>query len=203
MREEENIKEVEALDIDFMGFIFYEKSSRFIASKPKYLPKKVQRVGVFVDAEIKDIILKVKEFGLNYIQLHGSENKEFCQSLKEELLLKNENVGIIKALSVSSNEDLISTLQFEPYINYFLFDTPTKSRGGSGKHFNWEILNSYKGNTPFLLSGGIGPMDVSLLKEFHHKSLKGIDLNSKFETSPGKKDSKLLSNFISKVRENL
>ncbi len=203
MREAENIKEIESLDIDLMGFIFYEKSSRNVSAKPSYLPKKISRVGVFVDAEVQEIISKVKAFELNYIQLHGKESKEFCQKLFEILSSFEKKVGIIKAISVAEEKDLSLTQSFEPFIDYFLFDTPTLSRGGSGKHFNWEVLKAYKGKTPFLLSGGIGPGDISLLQSFHHESLAGIDLNSRFETSPGVKNKELLSDFISQARLNL
>ncbi len=203
MREAENIKEIESLDIDLMGFIFFEKSSRYVSVKPSYLPNRISRVGVFVDAKVQDIISKVKEFELDYIQLHGKETKEFCQKLFEILSSFEKKVGIIKVFSVETEKDISLTQAFEPFIDYFLFDTPTISRGGSGKHFNWEVLKAYKGKTPFLLSGGIGPKDIPLLKDFHHESLVGIDLNSRFETSPGVKNKELLSDFISEARLNL
>ncbi|MDD2244022.1 MAG: phosphoribosylanthranilate isomerase [Dysgonamonadaceae bacterium] len=197
MRDSDNIRAVEELGVDWMGFIFYNKSSRFVSEVPEYLPLKSKRVGVFVNEALETILQTSSMFGLDLVQLHGNESPEFCETLRTYGLI------IIKAFSITDNKEFESE-KFKPYesfCDYFLFDTKTELFGGSGKKFNWEILSDYFGNTPFLLSGGISPDDVEEIKSFVHPKYAGIDLNSRFEITPAYKNIKLLQNFIKEIRQ--
>lgn len=198
MRDARNIREVEHLGIDIMGFIFWEPSRRFVARKPEYLPS-CARAGVFVDAPQDYILEKAREFGLTYIQLHGSETPGFCSSLKQALQQNGlPAVSLIKAFNIAQKEDLAATAEYADSCALFIFDTKTPLPGGSGKQFDWQILDSYQGSTPFLLSGGIGPEDYDRLKQFHHPLCRGIDLNSRFEVEPALKDVAQLEYFLKK-----
>lgn len=192
MREAGNIREVEALGIDWMGFIFWAHSARNVSLKPDYLPSRCKRVGVFVNAPMAFIREKVREFGLDILQLHGGEDADFIRQLRTEL----PSLSVVKALNVAREEDLEQSKRYEGLCDYFLFDTKAEKVGGNGKAFDWDILHSYKGNTPFLLSGGIGPDDKERLRAFHHPQMAGIDLNSRFEIRPAVKDIHLLKSFL-------
>ena len=193
MRDAENIRKVEALGINMMGFIFYPKSSRYVSNRPAYLPQKCKRVGVFVDATIEDIRLHIVDYSLDIIQLHGHESTDFIRSLRS---LCGDSITIIKAFNIATKEDLEATKPYEGLVDYFLFDTKGKSAGGNGEKFNWNVLSNYKDNTPFLLSGGIGPDDAGRVKVFQHPKCVGIDLNSRFEIEPGIKDITKLKTFL-------
>ena len=192
MREAGNIREVEALGIDWMGFIFWAHSARNVSLKPDYLPSRCKRVGVFVNAPMAFIREKVREFGLNILQLHGGEDADFIRQLRTEL----PSLTLVKALNVAREEDLEQSKRYEGLCDYFLFDTKAEKVGGNGKSFDWDILHNYKGTTPFLLSGGIGPDDKERLRAFHHPQMAGIDLNSRFEIRPAVKDIHLLKSFL-------
>ncbi len=192
MREAGNIREVEALGIDWMGFIFWAHSARNVSLKPDYLPSRCKRVGVFVNAPMAFIREKVREFGLDILQLHGGEDADFIRQLRTEL----PSLSVVKALNVAREEDLEQSKRYEGLCDYFLFDTKAEKVGGNGKAFDWNILHSYKGDTPFLLSGGIGPDDKERLRAFHHPQMAGIDLNSRFEIRPAVKDIHLLKSFL-------
>ena len=198
MREAENIREVEALGIDMMGFIFWPKSSRYVSLRPDYLPKRVKRVGVFVDEDPEQVKRLAAEYRLDYIQLHGHETPEVISYLRTPAL---PHPRILKAFNISTAEDLLQTQPYEGLVDYFLFDAKGKSVGGNGEKFNWDVLDAYQGNTPFLLSGGIGPDDVERVHAFHHPMCIGIDLNSRFELSPGLKDIAKLKEFIYNLKE--
>ncbi len=192
MRESGNIREVEALGIDWMGFIFWAHSARNVSLKPDYLPSRCKRVGVFVNAPISFIREKVRDFGLDILQLHGGEDEDFIRQLRSEL----PSLLIVKALNVAHKEDLEQSERYEGLCDFFLFDTKAEKVGGNGKSFDWDILHNYKGTTPFLLSGGIGPDDKERLRAFHHPQMAGIDLNSRFEIRPAVKDIHLLKSFL-------
>ena len=192
MREAGNIREVEALGIDWMGFIFWAHSARNVSLKPDYLPSRCKRVGVFVNAPMAFIREKVREFGLDILQLHGGEDADFIRQLRTEL----PSLSVVKALNVAREEDLEQSKRYEGLCDYFLFDTKAEKVGGNGKAFDWDILHSYKGNTPFLLSGGIGPDDKERLRAFPHPQMAGIDLNSRVEIRPAVKDIHLLTSFL-------
>ena len=197
MRDGDNIREVEQLSIDWMGFIFYPKSSRYVSEVPAYLPTKCKRVGVFVDASTDEIIKKIHDFSLDMIQLHGNESPEQISHLSP---LTN-HLSIIKAFNIATAEDLKSTASYTGLADYFLFDTKGQSVGGNGEKFDWSVLDSYEGETPFLLSGGIGPDDAARVSSFRHPKCVGIDLNSKFESSPAFKDVTTLSRFLNEIKK--
>ena len=201
MRDAENIREVEALGIDMMGFIFYSKSSRYVSERPKYLPTKCKRVGVFVDEDIENIKKIADDYALDFIQLHGHESIEEVRKLQDR--------KVIKAFNIATKEDLDATAPYEGLVDYFLFDTKGQSAGGNGEKFDWSILKTYNGDTPFLLSGGIGPDDAETLNSqlsarlcrlARPRTLNshciGIDLNSRFEVEPGIKDIIKLKTFL-------
>lgn len=206
MRDAQNIREVESILAEsqfsdvWMGFIFWPESKRYCVQKPAYLPLACKRVGVFVNAEIDDIVAHAKEYELTYIQLHGDENRQYLMFLRQALAAANHSCEIIKAMSLKEPADIIKC---EPYVGFtdkFLFDTPTPGRGGSGTSFDWSLLSRYNYMTPFLLSGGIGPDSVEALRQFDHPCWEGIDLNSKFESSPGLKDVSKLRNFLVEIK---
>ena len=196
MRDADNIRAVSELGIDWMGFIFWAPSSRYVSEKPSFLPTRQKRVGVFVDARIEEVKSKADEYALDLIQLHGSESPAFCEWLKA-----NSRQQLIKAFNIATQEDLEQTIPYEGLVDYFLFDTKAKMVGGNGTQFDWSILSAYQGNTPFLLSGGIGPDDAEKVRNFHHPQLAGIDLNSRFELSPALKDIEKLKQFITEYNE--
>ncbi len=205
MREPENIRAVEKLNIHWMGFIFCPYSPRYVSTVPAYLPSRCKRVGVFVDAKFSDILKRTRDFRLDIIQLHGSEDPYYIERL---LSLLPTHVQVMKMLPIATEEDLCKTDAYAPLVNYFLFETKSLQTGdyygGSGKKFDWNILAAYQGKKPFLLSGGIGPDDVSRLRTFFSAdngsvaaNCIGIDLNSRFEIKPAIKDVSALQQFLS------
>ena len=196
MREAENIREVEALGIDWMGLIFWPKSSRYVSEMPDYLPQDVKRVGVFVNEDLDTVKKKADDYALNLIQLHGSESPDYVRALKTPSSINPLTSSIIKAFNIATADDFEQTKDYEGLVDYFLFDTKGPSVGGNGVQFDWDVLKDYHGKTPFLLSGGIGPDDAERIQAFHHPQCIGIDLNSRFELSPGLKDINKLKTFI-------
>ncbi len=212
MRDPENIRAVERLDINWIGFIFWPQSSRYVSKKPAYLPTRQKRVGVFVDADMEEVKEKVKEYGLDIIQLHGKESAVYIRQLRS--LCGDRVTAIIKALNIATAEDLAQTEPYEGIVDYFLFDARKPPRevggwlspGGTGMQFDWSVLTAYKGSTPFLLSGGIGPDDADHIREWFSAGSGsaatkciGIDLNSCFEIKPALKDITLLNQFIGAI----
>ncbi|HWS00731.1 MAG TPA: phosphoribosylanthranilate isomerase, partial [Prolixibacteraceae bacterium] len=153
--------------------------------------------GVFVNETVEEVVAKCEEYRLDYIQLHGNESPDYLNRLRKKI---NASVKLIKAFSIRTEEDLQATSGYEGLCEYFLFDTATGGYGGSGKSFDWSILQHYKGSAPFLLSGGIGPDSFEPLMNFQHPKLAGLDLNSRFELKPGLKNAPLLSEFIQKIK---
>lgn len=196
MREAENIRAVEYTGIQWMGFIFYPPSPRYVSERPDYMPEFVQRIGVFVNDSVENIIRTVLDFSLHAVQLHGKESPEFCKELLDAFHVAGKEIMLIKAFSIGKKRELEQTVLYEPYCRYFLFDTPCLGYGGSGQSFNWNILSAYKGHTPFLLSGGLSYKQLPALKKFTHPQWAGIDLNSGFEKRPAYKDALLLQTFI-------
>ncbi|MEQ9298792.1 MAG: phosphoribosylanthranilate isomerase [Cyclobacteriaceae bacterium] len=196
MRNPENIAELRELDIDWIGMIFYSKSPRCVEQSLEQLSfNGLQRVGVFVDESLTSIRDKTFRYGLNIIQLHGSETPEICSQVKRL------GVKVIKAISVSSKADLLNVSSFEGVIDYLLLDTKSDVKGGSGQKFDWSILESYTADIPFLISGGIGSEDTQAIAQIDHPKLAGVDLNSRFEISPGLKDVVLVKSFVEELRK--
>lgn len=196
MREETNVREVEQLGMDWMGFIFYPESPRYVGETLSYIPEGVKRVGVFVNEDTDRLFALAEKNRLDILQLHGDESPECCQILREKGFL------VIKAFGITPEKPFPSELteQYEDCCDYFLFDTRTDLYGGSGKKFGWGILSDYRGETSFLLSGGISPKDIESVRMFSHPKCIGIDLNSGFEISPAVKDVQLLQTFIGAFR---
>ena len=226
MRDAENIREVENMitnslsesvalhsslftlhsSLFLIGFIFWPKSSRYVSKKPDYLPTNCKRVGVFVDEDIETIRRIADDYALDYIQLHGHELPNYITQLTSHLSPLT-SIKLIKAFNIAIKEDLEATKPYEGLVDYFLFDTKGKSVGGNGEKFDWSVLSAYDGETPYLLSGGIGPDDAERVKAFltfHLSPLPsnrcvGIDLNSRFELAPGLKDVAALRKFLNEL----
>lgn len=211
MRDADNIRDISALGVDMIGLIFYPPSPRYVQQFssgagiiPDYAPdmgKTPLRVGVFVDDMPQNIVTRVYNYKLDYIQLHGNEPRETLENLRATIDPDiKPKIKIIKAISVSSAEDIKKYKEYVGAAELFLFDTKCKTVGGSGEQFDWQVLQAYDGDVPFLLSGGIGPDDAERIKNFHHPKCIGIDLNSKFEIEPALKDVEKLKQFLVKVK---
>jgi len=203
MREEGNIQAISQLSIDFIGFIFYEKSARYVSDFPKDLDFKnnpldrdIYKVGVFVDAPKEEVLDKVKEYGLDYVQLHGRESVFYCE------FLKKQGVKIIKAFSIDERFVFTNTDFYAFSCDYFLFDTKGKNPGGNGTQFNWELLKKYDGDTPFFLSGGIDESSATKIRQLDLPKLFGVDINSKFEIKPALKDMDKLRHFVADLKQS-
>ncbi|MDR1723442.1 MAG: phosphoribosylanthranilate isomerase [Tannerella sp.] len=226
MREAHNIRELlEEVEIDFIGFIFYHKSPRYVSDNEEYINAirscGKQKVGVFVDESLETILEKADKYGLDCIQLHGNESPALCRVLRKvnRLLEDRTTVNpahytlrhgalykVIKAFHIASTEDLTATTPYTACVDYYLFDTKSPDYGGSGRRFDWSILDAYDGDTPFLLSGGISHDSLDDLKKIHHPKFAGVDLNSGFEIAPAHKDVARLKSFIQHLKpkkENL
>ena len=214
MRDGENIRQVAELGVDWIGMIFWSKSPRNVTMIPTHagiIPDKapsnngiklegISRVGVFVDEMPQNIITRVVNFHLDLVQFHGHESPTLIRNLRRTLDPDiRPGIRFIKAISVSSREDIADYKQYEDCVDYFLFDTKCQTVGGSGQQFDWSVLEAYDGTKPFLLSGGIGPDDAERIKTFQHPKCIGIDLNSRFETAPAQKDVPALRTFLSQL----
>lgn len=199
MRDPDNIEELCSLNPDMMGLIFYPRSPRFFDGTLPSMTSGPDLTGVFVNASCLEILEKVRTYGLKYVQLHGEETPEYCRSLRDMLSEQGLSCQLIKAFPVGSERDLDSTKAYTPVADLFLFDSRGQHRGGNGIAFNWDLLGNYTLDTPYLLSGGIGPGDAPKLLEFtkspEGQKCIGIDINSLFETSPGQKDIELIRTF--------
>lgn len=190
----DNVLAVDALGVDSLGFVFYPNSPRCVATPPEKLPPtRAKRVGVFVDQDEDEILSAVGRYGLDGVQLHGAESPDFCRRLRGSL---PPGTLLVKAVGVASSEDLTTALAYEEVADGLLFDTRCATHGGSGRRFDWSLLSRYRGNLPFLLSGGLGPGDEERVRSFHHPRCQGVDLNSRFELSPGIKDVAVLARFL-------
>ena len=227
MRDAQNIRDVAELNIDMMGFNFWPKSKRFVrmissqagilpdysperldyavnadGSRHYVFPKRIKRVGVFVDEMPQTIVTYVYNYSLDYIQLHGTELPVVIENLRRTLVPDIvKDIKFIKAFGISTAADLEQTKAYEGIADLFLFDYKTPEKGGSGKHFDWSVLDAYQGKTPFLLSGGIGPDDAEEIKNLHHPMFAGVDVNSRFETEPAMKDVEKLRTFVNALKQ--
>ncbi|MEP0713888.1 phosphoribosylanthranilate isomerase [Algoriphagus sp.] len=200
MRDPENIQNlIQEVKPDWMGLIFYSKSPRFVSADfaPNLSGIEVPKVGVFVNESIDFVLEEVEEFNLSVIQLHGEESPEYVRELKLKTGKK-----LWKVVAVGDSIDWETLRDYESLVEYFLFDTATESHGGSGKKFNWQVLESYPFERGFLLSGGIDgeSADEVLLLADRLPQLVGVDLNSKFEDAPAAKNIEKLKSFKNKIR---
>ncbi|WP_232526525.1 phosphoribosylanthranilate isomerase [Marinilabilia rubra] len=200
MRQQENIEALTALGPDYMGFIFYSKSPRFAGGflTPKIIkqiPESIKKTGVFVNLKNQDILEICKNLSLNTVQLHGKESPEQCRAIK------NLGLEVIKAFSLNSMEEIDQIMAYEEVCDYFLFDTPTRKYGGSGKKFDWSLLKALPSEKPFFLSGGIEENDAETLIEDCPVSPFAVDINSKFEIEPGLKNIESIERFIKTIRK--
>ena len=195
MTDGENIREVEALGADLLGFIFYPRSPRCVREVPAYLPVRAGRVGVFVNAPREEILRRHETFRFDFVQLHGDESPAFCAQLRER-----DGLRVIKAFGIGADPVDRLAGDYDGSCDLFLFDTRTSARGGSGRQFDWSVLEDYSGKTRFLLSGGLGPDSAESLRGFSAPLLAGFDLNSRFETAPGLKNASLLAAFLKQLQ---
>ena len=197
MRELENISALSELDPNYIGFIFWSESSRFVNKKTPPLDKKIIKTGVFVDATFDYILTKIKDHQLDAVQLHGQESCSYCK------VIKNYGLKVIKSFSIKNTFDFNTLENYENSCDYYLFDTKGKLPGGNGFNFDWKILNEYPSQKPFFLSGGIGVDNLNEIKKLVKTKLPihAIDVNSKFEIAPGNKNIELLKKFKKEIDE--
>lgn len=224
MREPENVRDVENLGVDMIGFVFCADSERYVSmvsSNAGIIPdyaygrqngdetpacgamqkSKPHRVGVFVDDMPQNIVTRIYNYNLDYVQLHGSETAVMIDNLRRTVDPDIcPGLKIIKALSIRSEQDVKRWCEYEGHADMLLFDTKGSKAGGNGEHFDWTLLDAYHGNIPFLLSGGISVDDADSINAIRHPMFAGVDLNSRFEVRPGLKDVALLREFIRKLK---
>ncbi len=208
MKYQDNIADVAALQPDYMGFIFYEQSTRFVQKDTPEVSKKIKKTGVFVDASLTYIVEQINAHKLRAVQLHGSETPKFCQELK--LMCHStlparpaggdaESIEIIKVFSVKDEFDFSALAPYEPVCDYYLFDTKGEFPGGNGVTFNWNVLTAYPSTKPYFLSGGISLEEteqvLSFLRRQESRYCYAIDVNSGFEIAAGLKNIEELKRF--------
>ncbi len=183
---------------DYLGLIFFERSPRYMGNAGpelvQALPAHVQRVGVFVNHTNAFIEAQAANYRLDLLQLHGHEPVNQCQQLKAK------GYALMKVFSVNSTFDFSTTAPYEPYVDYFLFDTKGKDYGGNGFTFDWSVLDRYQSSKPFFLSGGIGPEHVEAIGQLKHPQLVAVDVNSRFEIEPGNKNIDTVQAFIDGIK---
>jgi len=193
-----NLLQLSMLKVDMIGYNFYPESKRYVGENMLLsliaLPTSIKKVGVFVNASIEFIKEQQETYKLDYLQLHGDESQEMMTAIREIAL-------VIKVFRITPDFDFENTKAYSS-ADLFLFDTYTKDFGGSGQRFDWEKLDDYEGDTPFLLAGGIGPDDVSAILKINHPDLYGVDINSGFESAPGIKEAKKINTFIKELKSN-
>ena len=194
MKYKDNMEAVASLQPDYMGFIFYDKSSRFFDTDIPQISKSIKKAGVFVNTELETVIEKIKQHSLDTVQLHGKESPEYCNTLSEF------DIEIIKVFSIKDEFNFKELNPYKDSVDYFLFDTKGKLPGGNGYTFNWDVLKDYPLTIPYFLSGGIGLNEIDKIAAFKNspasKYCYAIDVNSKFEIEPGLKNINELEKFI-------
>ena len=198
MRQKVNIEQLVRLNPDYIGFIFYPQSKRYVGDEIaedilNLIPVNIKKVGVFVDEPLDSLIEKYRINRLDMIQLHGNELPDYCDKLKKM------RIPVIKAFKFADDFDFKNIKSYESCCDYFLFDSAGTTVGGTGIKFDWSLINQYKGSKPFFLSGGIGSSDSQLVRNISHPNLVGVDVNSGFEIEPGVKDISKLSAFITEL----
>lgn len=193
-----NLEQVCALEPDLVGYIFYPGSKRFVGETPDpalfHIPGPgIRKVGVFVNETIAFVKKAYESNRLHMVQLHGGESPAYCSTLLKA------GIPVVKALG--ADPDVARLEEYREQVRYFLFDTPGQGYGGTGRKFDWDLLKKIPATTPFLLGGGVGPGDDRAVLELEHGGLIGVDLNSRFELSPGLKDVKMLKEFMVQIRK--
>lgn len=201
MRDVQNIKEISALGPDMLGYIFHPGSVRYVGDIPdpsifRQAGEGILTTGVFVNAQVENILELARLHSLGQIQLHGREGTGACR------ILRDAGYIVVKAFALKSDFDFTTLADYIPACDYFLFDTPAEQHGGSGLKFKWDLLENYPYGKPFFLSGGIGPDDAGKIRDLNHPALYAIDINSRFELSPGIKDIRKVKSFISKIKNS-
>jgi phosphoribosylanthranilate isomerase len=199
MRDHENIMAVAALRPDLMGFIFFQKSPRFVGDDfvlPDDFPSDINKVGVFVNASNDEMLKQTQRLKLDYLQLHGQEPAEQVKALFDA------GMNVIKVFSVDENFDFNDVLPYQPFVSFFLFDTKGQYYGGNAKVFDWRVLAKYNQQTPFFLSGGLTPDNVRDVESLKEMNLYALDINSGVERSPGLKDLEKIKTLY-KVKETI
>jgi len=215
MKYQENINQVAFLQPDYIGFIFYDKSARFIQDNIPHIPNTIKKVGVFVDAVLNDVTYKINKYELQAVQLHGKESPKYCRRLREICHFESSEKShhkippsagmteIIKVFSIKDEFNFDTLKPYEDVCDYFLFDTKGKLPGGNGYSFDWNVLKNYSSTKPFFLSGGIGLNQIENIKQFQNSEVSkycyAIDVNSKFEIEPGLKNTEKLKEFKTQI----
>jgi len=201
MKYPDNISDIAGLQPDYLGFIFYRASSRycegFISPELlKTLPAGILKTGVFVDETISAVTDTISKYSLDVVQLHGNEPDYYCAAIK------SAGVTVIKAFAIDEQFDFNTINPYKRHCDYFLFDTKTELYGGSGRSFDRSILCSYDNEIPFILTGGISPDDCMMISNLQGLNIHAVDINSRFETEPGRKDVAVVGEFIRQLRSH-
>ncbi len=199
MKEPDNIKEILTISPDYIGFIFYEKSKRFVNEKTLSFIKKTKidckKVGVFVNEKMDVLKSIVEKYSLDFVQLHGTESPQYVSEINQS------DISVIKAFNIDELFQWDSLYAYANDTKYFLFDTASSTHGGSGKKFDWSLLKNYNYKKPYILSGGISIDDTEKLKAINSHYLHAVDINSRFEENPGLKNTELVSKFLKELRD--
>ncbi len=200
MKFPENIQGISELNPDYLGFIFYPKSPRNFEGEIPVISEEIKKTGVFVDASLQFIQEKVNKYDFKAVQLHGSESVDFCKILR----LTFPQLEIFKVFGIKDHFEFDTLIPYEAYVDYFLFDTKGKEKGGNGYTFDWSVLKDYSSHKPFILSGGIGDSELNKIQEILKTDLPiyALDLNSKFEDEPGLKNRSLLNQFFNEIKSS-
>lgn len=199
MRDADNIRQLLSCNINYIGFIFFKESKRYVGSgfninNITVVPSEIKKVGVFVNEPFDSVCEITERNSLNYIQLHGDESPQDCRRYYER------GIKIIKAFGIHKAFDFGACDSYEQYCDFFLFDTQSSGYGGTGEKFDWKILEKYKSKKPFFLSGGISLHDALMLREREDLNIHAIDINSRFEISSGMKDINLIKVFLKRIK---
>jgi phosphoribosylanthranilate isomerase len=195
-----NVKDLQNIPLDMVGLNFYPNSIRYVEDSPAMtklmdtIPKRIQKVGVFVNEDIEEILWRICSFDLDIVQLHGAESPEYCKKIKAE-------IKVIKVFSVGKEFDFSACQPYEAECDYFLFDTQSEDHGGSGKQFDWQLMKAYPLKTPYFLSGGISLADVDRIKSIDDDRCVGVDINSQFEFAPANKNMSNVFDFVKALKK--
>lgn len=200
MKYVENIQQIAALKPDYLGFIFYDKSKRNFEGIIPQLPKEIKKTGVFVNEYLEIVVSLIEEYQLEAVQLHGDESIDYIEKLKEYV----PKVEIIKVFGIKDDFDFEILKSYETIVDFFLFDTKGKERGGNGVTFDWSVLKNYNSTKPFFLSGGIGLQQIKEVQNILNTDLPiyALDVNSKFEIEAGLKSVKNIKKFKNEISTN-